>query len=240
MRFKINLASQPYENARRFFLQWGAALVVLLILSGFLVFAAARTWRANHVLSRSISDEHARLDKLSGEEKADLDILNKPGNREVRERAEAINALILRKGVSWTRIFTDLEKMMPSRLHVVSIAPQFTETGSIEIRMAVAGDSREKAIELVQNIEKAPDFQSPKILSESNATKDKAATQNDSVEFQISAVYIPSAAEAISDTEKQQGAQTSTTSREAQNNSGSNLPIAESRKLKATPKGGPR
>ena len=234
MRFKINLASQPYENARRFFLEWGAVLVALLVLSGLLVFAAARTWRANHALSRSIADEHARLDKLNDQEKADIDILNKPGNRDVRERAQAINALILRKEFSWTRIFTDLEKMMPARLHVVSIAPQFNESGAIEIRMSVAGDSRDKAIQLVQNIEKAPDFQSPRILSETTASKERPATQGDNVEFQISAIYVPSAAQAISDTEKQQGAQPTG---EASNSASATAPFAESRQPKAA-KGG--
>jgi len=206
MRFKINLASQPYENARRFFLEWGVALGILLIFSGLLVFAAARTWRADHALARSIADERARLERLNDQEKADLEILNKGANKEVRERAQAINALILRKEFSWTRIFTDLEKMMPSRLHVVSIAPALTENGDIEIRMSVAGDSRDKAIELVQNIEKAPDFRDPRILSETSASRERPATAGDSVEFQIAATYVPSAAQVISDTEKQQGA----------------------------------
>lgn len=239
MRFRINLASQPYENTRRFFVEWGAALVVVLILSGLLVFAAVKTWRANHALSSSISDERARLDKLNDEEKADIAILDKPGNRDVREKAEAINALILRKGLSWTRIFTDLEKMMPTRLHVVSIAPQFGDNGAIDIRMTVAGDSRDKAIELVQNIEKAPDFQNPRILVESNAARDKAATQGDNVEFQISAIYVPSAAEALSNAEKQQGANSSAPSGDAHNGSGTTSPIAESRQPKAAASNAP-
>lgn len=238
MRFKINLASQPYENARRFVLEWGAALVVVLILSAFLVFAAVKAWRVNHVLSASISDERARLEKLNDEEKADLDILNKPGNRDVREKAQAINALILRKEFSWTRIFTDLEKMMPSRLHVVSITPQLTDAGDIEIRMSVAGDSRDKAIALVQNIEKAPDFRDPRIISESNATKDKPATQGDNVEFQISAVYVPSAADAMNNAEKQQGATSTPANDERPNQPKASSPVAESRQPTANPNAG--
>src|SRR3954467_5995706 len=107
MLFEINLASQPYENARRFFTQWGAALLALFVVSALLVSVAAKSWRTNHTLARSISEEHARLDKLNEYEKADLEILNKDQNRDVRDRSQAINALIVRKEFSWTRIFSD-------------------------------------------------------------------------------------------------------------------------------------
>ncbi len=199
MRFKINLASQPYENATRFFAQWGAALTALFIVSGLLVFVAAKSWRTTHALNLSISEERNRLDQLNTREKADLEILNKEQNRDVRERAQAINALIVRKQFSWTRIFSDLEKIMPTRLHVVAITPPLTESDQIEIRMQVAGDSREKAIELVENMEKAPDFREAHILAETSAPKGAAG---DPVSFEISALYVPSAAAAMSDAEK--------------------------------------
>ncbi len=241
MRFRINLASQPYENARRFFTQWGIALAALFVVSFLLVFAAAKSWRVSHSLSRSIADERARLDKLNTQEKADLEILNQEQNRDVREQAAAINALILRKEFSWTRIFSDLEKMMPTRLHVVAITPQLTPSDQIEIRMQVAGDSRDKAIELVQNMEKAPDFREPQILSETNALKD---TAGDPVSFEISALYVPSAAAAISAMEKQQDAEANPPAKSkpagpkapepAKTNSQPPAPAT------AAPKGGPR
>ena len=199
MRFKINLASQPYENARRFFLQWGIALVALFIVSGLVVFAAARSWRISHSLSRSISEERARLDKLNAQEKADLDILNKEENRDVRERSQAINNIILRKEVSWTRIFSDLEKILPSRLHVTSITPVLSQSDQIEIRMQVGGESREKAIEFLQNMEKAPDFRDTRLTSETAAPK---GTTGDPYSFEFTAVYVPAAAAAISEAEK--------------------------------------
>ena len=195
MRLKINLASTPYENAGRFYVQWGLALAVLVAITALLAVAAARTWRVNHALTRSISEERARLDKLNDEERADLAILNEPQNRDVRERSLALNALIVRKSFSWTRIFNDLEKMMPSRLHVVSIAPQLTANNQLQIRMMVAGSSREKAIELVQNMEKAPDFHNAQIVAETaNAAGTGArAHAADAVTFNIVAEYTPSA-----------------------------------------------
>ncbi len=199
MRFKINLASQPYENARRFFLQWGVALAALFIVTGLVVFAAARSWRISHGLNRSISEERARLDKLNAQEKTDLEILNKEQNRDVRERSQAINTIILRKEVSWTRIFSDLEKILPSRLHVTSITPVLTQSDQIEIRMQVGGESRDKAIEFLQNMEKAPDFRDTRLTSETAAQK---GTTGDPYSFEFVSRYVPAAAAAISEAEK--------------------------------------
>lgn len=193
MRININLASRPYENAQRFFVRWGAVLLVMIVVTVLLVVAAARSWRANHVLERSVAQERDRLNKLNDQEKADLAILNQPGNQDVRQRSQALNALIVRKSVSWTRIFSDLEKMMPTRLHVVQIAPQLSPANELQIRMTVAGSSRDKAIELVQNMEKAPDFRNPQIVSESlTAGKGAGQQQGDTVNFNIVALYAPS------------------------------------------------
>ena len=164
-------------------------------ITALLAVAAARTWHANHALARSISEERDRLNKLNDQEKADLAILNEPQNQDVRQRSQALNALIVRKSLSWTRIFNDLEKMMPTGLHVVSIAPQLSATNELQIRMTVAGSSRTRALELVQSLEKAPDFRDAQIVSETNtATGRNQAQAGDAVTFNIVAQYSPAAA----------------------------------------------
>lgn len=205
MRININLASTPYENARRFYVRWGLVLALMIAVTVLLVIAAERSWRANHVLSRSISEEQARLDKLNDQEKSDRAILDQAKNQDVRERSQALNALIVRKSFSWTRIFSDLEKMMPTRLHVVSIAPQLSKTNELQIRMTVAGASREKAIELAQNMEKSPDFRDPQIISES-LIAGKGQQQGDVVNFNIVAQYAPSLKPAAANPEAQTSA----------------------------------
>lgn len=193
MKFRINLASQPYEDVRRFFTQWIIALALLVAFSGLLVYAAARNWRAAHTVQRQVAAEDARLKKLNEQEQQDLEILNRDQNRDVKDRAQALNAVLLRKEFSWTRIFADLEKIMPTRLHVVSIAPQLDKDEQIEIRMQVAGDSRDKAIELVRNMEQAPDFRDAYILSETTAQnlKNGPGQGGDTVQFEISALFVP-------------------------------------------------
>jgi hypothetical protein len=192
MKFKINLATQPYENARRFFLLWGGGLAAALLLSAALVYGAASGWRNVHGVSQHIAAERANLDKLKAQESADLAILNQPENRSVREKSLVLNGLIRRKEFSWTLIFAEFERIMPARLHVLSITPQVNENNDIEVRLAVAGDSREKVIELLQRMEQSPEFRNPRVLTETNAAAHNMQS-GDVIEFQITAIYVPRA-----------------------------------------------
>lgn len=192
MKFKINLASQPYENARRFYLLWGLGLAAVALFTGALVYGAVSGWRSAHVTSQHVAAERENLKKLQAQENADLAILNKPDNRQVREKSQVLNGLIRRKEFSWTLIFADLERLMPSRLHVLSITPLINKENEIEVHMQVAGASRDKAIELVQRMEASREFRRAQVLSEN--TSQRPSQPDDAVQFDIIALYLPAAA----------------------------------------------
>jgi hypothetical protein len=192
MKFRINLASEPYENARLFYVGWGSLLLALAVLTGALVFGAVSGWRNAHGLSDKIAAERANLDKLNRQEQQDIAILNKPENRDVRDKSQVLNGLIRSKEFSWTLIFSDLEHLMPTRLHVLSITPQLDQNNDIEVHMVVAGDSREKAIELIQNMEKSREFRHAQVVSETETRREQGGTQAaDTVQFEIIAQYVP-------------------------------------------------
>lgn len=192
MKIRINLASEPYENARQFYLRWGSLLLAMAVLTGALVYGAVTGWRSAHGLSSRIAAEQANLDKLKLQEQQDLAILSKPENRDVRDKSRVLNALIRSKEFSWTMIFSDLEHLMPTRLHVLSITPQLDVNNDIEVHMVVAGDSREKAIELIQNMEKSREFRHAQVVSETEIRREQGGTQaGDTVQFEITAQYVP-------------------------------------------------
>ena len=192
MKFRINLASEPYENARLFYMRWGSLLLALAVLTGALVLGAVSGWRNAHVVSGKIAAEKANLDKVNRQEQQDIAILNKPENRDVRDKSRVLNSLIRSKEFSWTLIFSDLEHLMPTRLHVLSITPQLDQNNEIEVHMVVAGDSREKAIELVQNMEKSREFRRAQVISESENRREQPGTPvADTVKFEITAQYVP-------------------------------------------------
>jgi hypothetical protein len=83
-------------------------------------------------------------------------------------------------------VFEDLEQVMPARLHVVSIEPEMSADNQLHIKLVVAGESRDRALELVRKMEGSQHFRQTRI--------DREAFQpaaGDSVQFDISALYVP-------------------------------------------------
>jgi type IV pilus assembly protein PilN len=188
MRVDINLASHPYEDAGPLWLRWGGALAAVAILTLILLysalsgFASARSDR-NLIAQREQQIAARDQQKVKAEE-----TLNLPANRGTRDRAQFLNDLFLRKAFSWTKLFEDMERVMPPRLHVVSIRPERTLDNQLEIKIVVAGESRDRAIELVKKMETSQRFQQTQIEQESSGT---GQTPGDNVQFDISTMYVP-------------------------------------------------
>jgi type IV pilus assembly protein PilN len=193
MRIDINLASQPYEDARRFWTNWGTALGLLGFATLLLVFVAAtRLINANHE-RKEIADMESVIAKFDAEKAQAEATLNRPQNRLTRDRSQFLNELFARKAFSWTRLFEDLERVMPAHLHVVSINPGLSKDNNIELKMVVGGDNSEQARDLVRKMEASKRFKDTHIESEkTREDREGGGGNTDRVTFDISALYVPS------------------------------------------------
>ena len=219
MRLNINLATQPYEDARRFMMVWSAVLGVLLLLVISLAIGVVKHWHSYREMSASIDREQQILQDLNQKQQVGLAILNKPENRDVREKSNFINELIQRKQVSWTTIFTNLEQLMPSHLRVLGISPQIKDNRII-LQMQLGGDSRDRAAELARRMEKSSVFRDAQIVSESAAEgqNGQPGGQNDIMRFQMTAEFLP--AEALKPAAKNGPSQPATADSETARNGG--------------------
>jgi type IV pilus assembly protein PilN len=187
MHVDINLASHPYEDSGPVWMRWGGALAALCLITLVLLYSVLSGWaaaRKDHNLMAQREKQIADRDreKIRAEE-----TLNLPENRTTRDRSQFLNQLFLRKAFSWTKVFEDLERVMPTRLHVVSIQPAMAPDNQLEIKLVVAGESRDRALELVRKMEGSQHFQQTQIQQESNQ---RGQTPGDNVQFDISAVYV--------------------------------------------------
>jgi hypothetical protein len=69
-----------------------------------------------------------------------------------------LNTLLYRKGVSWTKIFADLEKVMPYNVRLISVHPQATAENEVSLDMVVGTESYEPVIEMLKQMENSPLF----------------------------------------------------------------------------------
>ncbi len=186
MRLDINLATRPYEDARQFWARWGLGVSVLALGTALLIGFAARGWmHAGHdrKVIHQLQQEIAERENERAKAQAYLDL---PANRSTRDQSQYLNSLIERKAFSWTRVFEDLEKVMPSRLHVVALKPELNDDNQLLLQLKVAGENRTGALELVHRMEGSPHFLGTQLVQEGQGSENTAG-----VSAQIQALYIP-------------------------------------------------
>ncbi len=190
MRLDINLATQPYEDAQRFWLRWGGGLIAMGVLTAGLLYFTFTGWLGARKERAMIAQYHTQIQERD-RDKADAQaLMNLPQNANTRDRSQFLNDLFYRKAFSWTQVFEDLERVMPPRVHVVSIHPELASDNELAIKLVVAGDSRERALELVRKMESSTHFHDTQIEQES-AENGSGTNSADSVKFDISALYVP-------------------------------------------------
>jgi Mn-containing catalase len=186
MRLDINLATHAYEDARQFWTRWGIGVAVLGVVTLALLITAITGWYNARLDRKKISDLRAQIAEREQEKSAAEALLNRPENRAMREKSQYLNELITRKAFSWTKAIESLERLMPAKIHLVSIQPELNEDNQLAIKMVVAGDSTERAIELVRRMEESKYFRETRIQS----TTQTSQPGSDSVQVEIGALYI--------------------------------------------------
>jgi Tfp pilus assembly protein PilN len=173
MKPNINLATQPYEDARQFYLQWLPLLLGLTALAILLSVKAFATFQDRRTVVRELNAKKAQIERLQAERKKAEVTLAQPANSGTRDQAKLLNLLFKRKSFSWTQVFSDLERLMPRGVQVVSIKPDLNPEGQLEVTMDVASERRDAVIELVRRMESSPQFQDAQIRAENYKSADE-------------------------------------------------------------------
>lgn len=170
MRISINLASRPFVELRPLFLRLRLLMVLLAAVAiGLGIWA--------HLLQKRLDRAAAQMDALRNEtiaaqhERLQNEArMRQPANAAVLDRAHYLNAQFLRKSFSWTAVMMDLENVLPTGVQVTSIVPQPTATGDVIIRLRVSGE-RDRAVQLVRNLEHSRRFLQPRLSAEVSQAK---------------------------------------------------------------------
>jgi Tfp pilus assembly protein PilN len=158
MNIPVNLASQQFRRDRPLMIGSAVAGVLLLALLGMLISLNVgeqgrlkSTQAEIDVLNRklrSVAAEQAKLDA----------VLRKPENAQVLDYSVLINSLLYRKGISWTRIFADLEKVMPYNVRLISIRPAVSAQNQIVLEMHVGAERTESLLQFLKKLESSELF----------------------------------------------------------------------------------
>lgn len=174
MRISINLASEPFSKDRPLLIASVAcsiALVALLVAQVYLILGQRENAAENREAVASLTAERNQINQ----EQAELDaMIREPENAEVMERSVLLNALIERKGISWTRLFADIESVLPNRVRLMQIRmPEVTSSNQVTLDMEVGAETIEQASEFVRRLEQSP------LFGNTNMSRSDAPTERD-------------------------------------------------------------
>jgi type IV pilus assembly protein PilN len=210
MRITVNLATRPFIELRPLYKRlriWMAALFILAIPVWFL---ARVEQRKAAVATARVRTMQGSVRQMQRQQQSYQALMRQPQNAAVLTQSDFLNDLFRRKAFSWTATMTDLETVLPAGVQVQSIDPQVNPDGHVTIRMRVSG-ARERAIELVKNLEGSKHFAAPRLATEALATQPNSngqpmpANATSDVNFDILADYrpLPSTGEASEANDKQ-------------------------------------
>ena len=158
MKIPINLASQPFRRDRAILAGAAAICVALAAALGGMIYLYA----ADRAESAELRREVDRLDRqiaASNAEQARMDaILRKPENSTVMDYSVFINALLYHKGMSWSRLFTDLENTIPYDVKLISLVPSINSRNVVVLDISVAAKDPAALLGFAKALENSSEF----------------------------------------------------------------------------------
>lgn len=159
MRVPINLASQPFRADRPFIATGTILAVILTLLLGFLVMLIYQQHNLMRDARADVEQLEKKLASLQKETGSFETTIRRPDNAFVLERNAMFNTLIGRKGISWTRIFADLERVMPGNVRLISVRlPQINRENRVTLDMFVGASEQAPILDLLKRLEASPVF----------------------------------------------------------------------------------
>jgi type IV pilus assembly protein PilN len=200
MKISLNLASQPYVDLRSVLKRLRVVMLVLILLAIPLFFLLKSEQKKAQSATARVNAMQNQVQSLERQQQSYRALMSQPQNAAVLAQSGYLNSLFREKAFSWTATMTDLETVLPEGVQVLSLDPAITKTGEVVIHLRVSG-ARDRAIELVQNLEKSRHFASPRLAGETlaqtsgqnNAFQPTSATTP--VNFEILADYRPLASD---------------------------------------------
>lgn len=167
----LNLASNPSGGYRAFLALSGVAAAALLVAAVQLVVQFAGSSGPPEALL-SQERQMAELQRSLGRQGAEAGAkIGAADTAEILDRTVFLNDLLIRKGISWTRTFLDLEQVLPPEVRVLTIQPEVAYHDRILLDMTVSAKQPADFIGFLKTLEESGLFGSPALRGSAPPTE---------------------------------------------------------------------
>lgn len=188
MRVQLNLATKPIESHRRFLAGAGLTALVAAIVCVALSSHIYAVRKANaDAIARTAKGRKDR--EALDSQRASLEgFFSRRENASLHDRAAFLNGIIDARSFNWTKMFMDLERILPGGVRVISIEPKQT-AGHAELKLTVGAISDEAILKLLQALEQSKQFSGVQVEHSTSPNTVGTATGDQRV-VQVTTVYF--------------------------------------------------
>ena len=183
----LNLSTRPFPRYRLINTALALGLAGLLIISAWQAVGFVRYSRLARRLQPAEIDARVEAESL-GKQVAEVESrLDRPEATAKLNEIGFLNHLIARKSLSWTRLFGDLENLVPNNVHLVALRPDIGANGAITLQIELQARSVADASEFIHRLEKSPVFQNITVSNEQRLERNESTD----IDLKLAAVYLP-------------------------------------------------
>lgn len=172
MRITLNLASRPFSDIGPILKQLRVIMIALALVAGLFALGLHHLHAKAEQARTQERTADQQIARVAAEQQGYQQMMQQPDNALMLRQTKLLNALFATKSFSWTLAMESLEKVLPEGVSASTLEPIRDKSGLTTLHMRVVGP-RDRAVELVRNLEHSQRFRSPRIIGE-NAETDKA------------------------------------------------------------------
>jgi type IV pilus assembly protein PilN len=168
MRVSLNLATKPLATHRRFIVGAGAMAIVAVLAFLLLGWHVYSVRRADSEFRAQAEDTRQKLAASEVERNSLERFFQQPENARLHDRSAYINSIIDARSFDWTRMFMDLEKVLPGGVRVLSIEP-LQAKGRVTLKIRVGASNEESKLKLIRALEESKQFSNLELVNDRQA-----------------------------------------------------------------------
>lgn len=166
MRVPVNLSTEPFHRDRPVVAAAMALGLLLLATLGLQIFLIVSQRGQNSTTRNALERLNSQLTTITREQGRLDGTLRRPENAEVLQRSVFLNTLIERKAISWTKLFADLEKVVPPEVRLIAVRlPQINSENQVLLDMTVGAKEAGPVLEMLKHLENAAQFGPTTVLN---------------------------------------------------------------------------
>lgn len=159
------MATKPLESHRRFLLGAGFSAFVAAIVFvalGWHVYTVREAAAEDRARKEKISREYARYQEEGNDLKRFFEQKDIKG---LKERAAFINGIIAVRSFNWTKMFMDLEHILPGGVRIISIEPKQV-SGHVELNLTFGAADDDVKLKFLRALETSRQFSDVQVDSD--------------------------------------------------------------------------